>query len=91
MEDSKGSQGVDFLNYSTMASQCDDSVYSHNVEKQADLNNGALDIVTHDEKALQDPNMVDWDGPNDLENPLNWASSKKLVVIAIVLIVTVLS
>lgn len=91
METSNGSQGVDSLHRSTFISQRDESAYSHDVEKQADLNNGALDIATHDGKAPQDPNIVDWDGPDDPENPLNWASSKKLAAMTIVSLVTMLS
>ncbi|KAH8673244.1 major facilitator superfamily domain-containing protein [Ilyonectria robusta] len=30
------------------------------------------------------PNVVDWDGPNDPENPLNWSSSKKNMHVIIV-------
>ena len=91
MEVSNGSQGVDALHHSTSTSQCDEPTYSHDVEKQPDLNNSALDIATHDEKKLQDPNIVDWEGPDDPENPLNWASSKKLAAMTIVSLVTMLS
>ena len=91
MEDSNDSQGVDSLHQSTLTSQRDESAYSHDVEKQTDLNNSALDIAAHDEKALQDPNIVDWDGPDDPENPLNWSSSKKLAAMTIVSLVTMLS
>ncbi|KAF7557269.1 hypothetical protein G7Z17_g806 [Cylindrodendrum hubeiense] len=31
-----------------------------------------------------DPNIVDWDGPDDPENPLNWSSSKKNMHVVIV-------
>ncbi|KAL6415671.1 putative transporter [Ilyonectria robusta] len=31
-----------------------------------------------------DPNIVDWDGPKDPENPLNWSSSKKNMHVIIV-------
>ena len=96
MEVSNGSPGVDSLRRSTSTSQRDESTYSHDVEKQGDVNDSALDIATHDiatrdEKALQDPNIVDWDGPDDPENPLNWASSKKLAAMTIVSLVTMLS
>ena len=74
-----------------MTSQRDDSAHSHDVEDQSDRKDGALDIATHDGKSLPNPNIVDWDGPDDPENPLNWASSKKLATIAIVSCVTMLS
>ena len=58
-------------------------------------NQSVLQNVSHDdpnnEKAPKDPNVVDWDGPNDPANPLNWSSSKKLAAISIVSLVTMLS
>lgn len=33
---------------------------------------------------VSDPNIVDWDGPDDKENPRNWAKSKKLLNIGLV-------
>lgn len=30
----------------------------------------------------QDPNIVDWDGPDDPANPLNWPAKKKWSIIA---------
>ncbi len=30
----------------------------------------------------QDPNVVDWDGPDDPANPLNWPAKKKWSIIA---------
>lgn len=37
-----------------------------------------------------DPNIVDWDGPNDPENPMNWPKFKKWMAIAIVSLITFL-
>ncbi|KAI0166762.1 major facilitator superfamily domain-containing protein [Hypoxylon sp. FL1284] len=36
------------------------------------------------EKATHDPNIVGWDGPDDLANPLNWSSLKKGLHVAYV-------
>ena len=36
------------------------------------------------------PNIVDWDGPDDPENPRNWKSSKVIVNISIVSTITFL-
>ena len=45
-----------------------------------------------DEKgSQQDPNIVDWDGPNDPENPLNWPTSKKVTAIGVISLITLLS
>ena len=38
--------------------------------------------------ARHDPNIVDWDGPDDPANPLNWSLSRKTVAIAIVSAIT---
>lgn len=36
-----------------------------------------------------DPNLVTWDGPNDPANPQNWSKSRKWVITAICIIMTV--
>lgn len=40
---------------------------------------------------VKDPNLVDFDGPNDPENPMNWSSAKKTTTIAIVSLMTLTS
>ncbi|KAJ5956439.1 Major facilitator superfamily domain general substrate transporter [Penicillium viridicatum] len=37
---------------------------------------------------LKDPNVVDWDGPDDPANPLNWPASRKNIHVVIVSIFT---
>jgi DHA1 family multidrug resistance protein-like MFS transporter len=32
------------------------------------------------ESKQKDPNLIEWDGPDDPENPMNWPSSKKWIV-----------
>jgi len=52
------------------------------------------DITDHgtvDESILKDHNIVNWDGADDIENPLNWSSSKKIGVISVVAFITMLS
>ena len=36
-----------------------------------------------------DPNKVDWDGPDDPENPQNWSNGKKWLITALALVMTV--
>ncbi|EPS94316.1 hypothetical protein FOMPIDRAFT_1026243 [Fomitopsis schrenkii] len=36
-----------------------------------------------------DPNKVDWDGPDDPENPQNWSNRKKWLITALALVMTV--
>ena len=43
------------------------------------------------EENPRDPSIVDWDGPNDPENPLNWPTAKKLATLSMVSIITFLS
>lgn len=39
----------------------------------------------------RDPNVVDWDGPDDPENPQNWPDSKKWRIIATLAAVTLVT
>lgn len=39
----------------------------------------------------RDPNIVDFDGPNDPEHPLNWSTARKTTSIAIVSMTALLS
>ncbi|OTB19790.1 hypothetical protein K445DRAFT_344848 [Daldinia sp. EC12] len=39
----------------------------------------------------RDPDVVDWDGPDDPENPLNWSDKKKWLNIAILSIMTLVT
>lgn len=36
----------------------------------------------------RDPNIVDWEGPDDPENPLNWPFRKKVVATVIIASIT---
>jgi hypothetical protein len=53
---------------------------------EADLERGDEEKVveeTHrfaDEKKDKDPNLIDWDGPNDPENPQNWPARRKWII-----------
>lgn len=39
---------------------------------------------------VKDPNIVDWDGPLDPQNPLNWPLSKKVINITTISLITVI-
>ena len=71
-------------------SEPEGSVYERDVENQSHHESNRLDIATP-EKAPKDPNIVNWDGPDDPENPLNWSSAKKFGAISIVSLITMLS
>lgn len=42
-------------------------------------------------EAQRDPDIVDWDGPDDPENPLNWPQRKKYTLIFILAMVTLVT
>lgn len=41
----------------------------------------AGDATVEEQDAPRDPNIVDWDGPDDTENPQNWTPKKKWSII----------
>lgn len=49
--------------------------------------NREYDETTMDQLG-QDPNIVDWDGPDDSANPLNWSSFKSNLHVIIVSVFT---
>ncbi|KAI1776438.1 MFS general substrate transporter [Hypoxylon cercidicola] len=51
------------------------------VEEEHDVEQGEKAPA---EKLTQDPNIVDWDGPDDPTNPLNWSGLKKGLHVAYV-------
>jgi hypothetical protein len=44
-----------------------------------------------DDTAAKDPNIVDFDGPDDPENPLNWSATKKTTAMIFLMSMTALS
>jgi len=58
-----------------------EKVYSRHEDKDV-----AVEIVS-----TRDPNVVNWDGPDDPENPLNWAPRRKWTNIFLLAIITTLT
>jgi hypothetical protein len=67
-----------------------ESMPETDVEKQPDGSIGAS-IPTAASNVESDPNIVNWDGPDDRENPMNWTTAKKVTAIGIVSFITLLS
>ncbi|KAE9987066.1 hypothetical protein EG328_003848 [Venturia inaequalis] len=44
-----------------------------------------------DEKAENDPNIVDWDGEDDPMNPLNWTPKKKWIIVGLLSLMTLVT
>jgi hypothetical protein len=63
----------------------------HRTDPENQANDQNRRDMSLDEKEERDPNIVDWDGPNDPENPLNWPTSKKVTAIGVVSLITLLS
>ncbi|KAI0424993.1 major facilitator superfamily domain-containing protein [Xylaria sp. FL1042] len=62
---------------------------SPSLEADTEGNSAGSDIPLEARNSLateecHDPNIVDWDGPSDPENPYNWPKSKKLAHVLIV-------
>ncbi|KAJ2966657.1 hypothetical protein NQ176_g10044 [Zarea fungicola] len=47
-----------------------------NTEKDVEENAVATTVVQESEQ-VQDPHVVDWNGPDDQENPKNWSNAKR--------------
>lgn len=64
------------------------------VEKGADINHaedttdGPRRKVPEGYKEFDDPNIVNWDGPDDPSNPYNWKVSKKIILAASIAAIT---
>lgn len=59
------------------------------LEKGTD--NASLSSADSSESAELDPNVVDFDGPDDPENPLNWSYNKKWGMVSLVSAITFLT
>ena len=90
MHKSKDSPGTDSSVQSKDTSQPDEAAYRNDVENQAGHDDNGPDTAIL-EKAPKDPNIVDWDGPHDSANPMNWPPAKKFTTIGIVSLITLLS
>jgi hypothetical protein len=56
-------------------------------ESEPGTSDGPKDEVA----AESDPNIVDWDGPADPENPMNWPDKRKWLNIAVLSILTLVT
>jgi hypothetical protein len=56
---------------------------SHDDDVNSSLHDGRVGSTS---PATTDPNIVDWDGPNDPKNPLNWSTKAKLANTSLVVL-----
>ncbi|KAI4090225.1 MAG: hypothetical protein L6R37_007924 [Teloschistes peruensis] len=52
---------------------------------------GSLSAAQERKEEPQDPNIVDWDGPDDPEKPTNWSAGRKYGIVAIISFITFLT
>ncbi|KAG8161980.1 hypothetical protein KVR01_007745 [Diaporthe batatas] len=63
------------LNHPNHSTESLDSLLERPFEEDAAEEGAAED--SNDGNLKQNPNLVTWDGPYDIENPLNWSASRK--------------
>ncbi|KAG4428625.1 hypothetical protein IFR05_015889 [Cadophora sp. M221] len=71
-----------------------DTTNLHDNEAEIDLEIGSTDIKENRQaepaqKEEKDPNLIDWNGPSDPENPQNWTASKKWIVVTALSLMTI--
>ncbi|KAL8687230.1 MAG: hypothetical protein Q9224_005212 [Gallowayella concinna] len=69
--------------------------YTENGERERDVEKAEQNNLTavdeEKQQAPPDPNIVDWDGPDDPEKPTNWGSGRKSAIVAIISSITFLT
>lgn len=60
-------------------------------DKEQDISNSPAGTSSEDNDVPVDPNIVDWNGPDDPENPLNWSKTKKNLHVVIVSLFTLVA
>lgn len=60
------------------------------MERHSDLEKGP-GTSAEEEEAERDPNIVDWDGPDDPANPINWTATRKWTNIGVISAMTLLT
>ncbi|KAI1764275.1 MFS general substrate transporter [Hypoxylon sp. FL1150] len=73
----------------TTTPDIDSSTINPDSEQEQDIEQG-LDISATKTNE-NDPNVVDWDGPDDPQNPMNWTDKKKWLNISILSIMTIVT
>jgi hypothetical protein len=63
-----------------------------NTNLEADIEKGFIQPASEEQKQIPiDPNIVNWDGPDDPENPLNWTPKRKLGATMSIALITLLT
>lgn len=57
-------------------------------KQDLDLETGSTDINSQAPQSSTDPDVVDWNGPDDPKNPMNWPPRKKNTIVALISLIT---
>ena len=90
------SQDIPLGQHRTLSPKIPTNTARHSV--QNDIEQGPEDTNLDNHQDVDDsaqveanPNTVDWDGPNDSANPLNWPKSIKIGHVALISIITLIT
>lgn len=61
------------------------------IHEKGDIEKGPTLGADIEKEETRDPNIVDWDGPDDPENPLNWTAKKKVTATISIALITLLT
>ena len=61
------------------------------LEQGTALDTHVTALPDKDAQESNDPNIVDWDGPDDPENPVNWSLKKKMATTVIISTITLVT
>lgn len=74
----------------TGESDHEDTSHQNDPEKQP-VYDDSFSNAAAGEQPIKDPNIVDWEGPGDPENPMNWPLKQKVTAIGVVSVLAFLS
>ncbi|KAK1845974.1 major facilitator superfamily protein [Colletotrichum chrysophilum] len=60
-------------------------------DQQPECNRQYANQILPDEDAVENQRIVDWNGPDDLDNPMNWPESRKWVNLMVMSILSIIS
>ncbi|KAF5667560.1 major facilitator family transporter [Fusarium heterosporum] len=63
------------------------SVLDEDLKRERDIEEGSTSVES-DGPTIDDPNIVNWDSPDDPANPQNWSMKKKTITVVIVSSIT---
>ena len=85
------SQDIPLEQHRTLSPKIPTNTSRHSVQNDMERGSNDMSLVDDSAQVKADPNIVDWDGPNDLANPLNWSKSIRIGHVALISIITLIA